>query len=36
MLLREPLHPAALGALVLIATGLWLATRPANSRVPAA
>ena len=33
MLLGEALHPAALGALVLIAAGLWLATRPANGRV---
>jgi drug/metabolite transporter (DMT)-like permease len=27
--LGEALHPAALGALMLIAAGLWLATRPA-------
>jgi drug/metabolite transporter (DMT)-like permease len=33
-LLGEALHPAALGALVLIAAGLWLATR--ITRVPAA
>jgi drug/metabolite transporter (DMT)-like permease len=36
MLLGETLHPAAVGALVLIAAGLWLATRPANSRARAA
>jgi drug/metabolite transporter (DMT)-like permease len=35
-LLGEALHPAALGALVLIGAGLWLATRPAVTRVPAA
>jgi drug/metabolite transporter (DMT)-like permease len=35
-LLGEALHVAALGALVLIAGGLWLATRPAINRVRAA
>jgi drug/metabolite transporter (DMT)-like permease len=30
-LLGETLHPAALAALVLIAAGLWLATRPARA-----
>lgn len=35
-LLEESLHPAVLGALVLIAAGLWLAARPASTRVPAA
>jgi len=35
-LLGEALHPAASGALVLIGGGLWLATRPAITRVPAA
>jgi drug/metabolite transporter (DMT)-like permease len=35
-LLGEALHVAALGALVLIAAGLWLATRPAINRMPAA
>ena len=35
-LLGEALHPAALGALILIAGGLWLATRPQSTRVPAA
>lgn len=34
--LGEALHPAALGALALIAAGLWLATRPTPSRLPAA
>lgn len=34
-LLGEALHPAAVGALVLIAAGLWFATRPAGTRVPA-
>jgi drug/metabolite transporter (DMT)-like permease len=33
--LGEALHPAVWGALGLIAFGLWLATRPAASRVPA-
>ena len=31
-LLDEALHPAALGALVLIAVALWLATRPTATR----
>lgn len=35
-LLGEPLHPAAVAALLLIAAGLWLATRPAGRRLPAA
>lgn len=35
LLLGEALHPAALGALVLIAAGLWLATRPAIRPTPA-
>jgi drug/metabolite transporter (DMT)-like permease len=35
-LLGEPLHPASLGALLLVAAGLWLATRPPASRLPAA
>jgi drug/metabolite transporter (DMT)-like permease len=35
-LLGEALHPASLGALLLIAAGLWLATRPADSRAQAA
>jgi drug/metabolite transporter (DMT)-like permease len=34
-LLGEDLHPAALAALVLIAAGLWLATRPGIRRLPA-
>jgi drug/metabolite transporter (DMT)-like permease len=34
-LLGEALHVAALGALVLIAGGLWLATRPAINRMRA-
>jgi len=34
-LLGEALHPAVLGALVLIAAGLWLSARPASTRVPA-
>lgn len=34
-LLGEALHPAVLGALLLIAAGLWLAARPAVTRVPA-
>jgi drug/metabolite transporter (DMT)-like permease len=29
-LLGEPVHPAVAGALVLVAAGLWLATRPAR------
>ena len=33
--LGESLQPAAWAALALIAAGLWLATRPANTRVPA-
>jgi drug/metabolite transporter (DMT)-like permease len=36
VLLGEALHPAVLGALVLVAAGLWLATRRDISRVPAA
>lgn len=35
-LLGETLQPALLGALILIAAGLWLATRPPKARVPAA
>jgi len=35
-LLGEALHPAVLGALVLIASGLWLSARPASTRLPAA
>jgi drug/metabolite transporter (DMT)-like permease len=35
-LLGETLHPAALGALLLIAAGLWMATRPAIRPAPAA
>jgi drug/metabolite transporter (DMT)-like permease len=35
-LLGEALHPTALGALILIGAGLWLATRPDITRVPAA
>ena len=35
-LLGEALHPAALGAVLLIAVGLWLATRPAIRPAPAA
>ena len=35
-LLGETLHPALLGALVLIAAGLWLSARPASTRLPAA
>lgn len=35
-LLGESLYPAAVGALFLIAAGLWLATRPAATRLPAA
>ena len=31
-LLGEVLHPAALGALALVAAGLWLATRPERAR----
>jgi drug/metabolite transporter (DMT)-like permease len=34
-LLGERLQPAAFGALALIAIGLWLATRPSNTRAPA-
>ncbi len=34
--LGESLHPALVAALVLIAAGLWLATRPLKDRVPAA
>lgn len=34
-LLGETLHPAVLGALVLIAAGLWLSARPASTRLPA-
>ena len=35
-LLGEALHPASIAALALIALGLWLATRPANTRAAAA
>ena len=35
-LLGEAPHPAVLGALVLIAAGLWLSARPASTRLPAA
>lgn len=35
-LLGETLHPAVLGALVLIVVGLWLSARPASTRLPAA
>jgi drug/metabolite transporter (DMT)-like permease len=35
-LLGEALHAAALGALLLIGAGLWLATRPPSTRLPAA
>ena len=35
-LLGEALHPAVLGALALIAAGLWLSARPASTRLPAA
>ncbi len=35
-LLGESLHPALVAALVLIAAGLWLATRPRKARVRAA
>ncbi len=35
-LLGESLHPALVAALVLIAAGLWLATRPAKARARAA
>lgn len=34
-LLGEALHPAILGALLLIAAGLWLSARPASTRLPA-
>jgi drug/metabolite transporter (DMT)-like permease len=34
-LLGEALHPAVLGALALIAAGLWLSARPASTRLPA-
>jgi drug/metabolite transporter (DMT)-like permease len=34
-LLGEALHPAGLGALLLIGVGLWLATRPAKALSPA-
>ncbi|MEO5671963.1 MAG: DMT family transporter [Ramlibacter sp.] len=34
--LDEALHPASMAALALIALGLWLATRPANTRAAAA